>query len=404
MSIALEDAQAIIRSHIREILETVTLNVEEINGCILAENVYARIDQPPFDRSPLDGYALRACDTKGASEEHPIICKVIEEIDAGQYPIKEVRSMEATRIMTGAPIPVGADCIIRQEHTDYGDNKVEIYRELNTFDNYCYQGEDSKQNALLVKRDTKLNFLHIGILCAQGIHQVKVYRKPRVLLLTTGDEVVSYKEELPLGKIYNFSHYALKQRLMDCNAEVRAFHVEDNEEKMCTFIKRYAKDCDLILTTGGVSVGRRDILHQVYELLGIEKLFWRAQIKPGSPAMFSVYKETPIISLSGNPFATLATFDLLVREPLSQLSHDPSIAIMYQEAVLQNDYKKYSPSRRYIRAYYENQKVYLPTDNHMSGSIMSMANCNCYIEVPEETKGLHMGDTVRVFTYVNSNN
>ncbi len=401
MSIALEEAQKIIRNHTSQMLETVFINVEEVNGCILAEDVYARIDQPPFPRSPLDGYALRACNTEGASLDQGVRLKVIEEIDAGQYPKKEVGEGEATRIMTGAPIPNGADCIIRQEHTDCGEITVEIYKELKVFDNYCFRGEDVEQETLLLRKDTKLNFLHIGILCAQGIAQVKVYRKPRVLLITTGDEVVSYKDELPLGKIYNFSHYALKQRLLDCHAEVFGFHIEDSEEKMCAFIKMYAKNCDLIVTTGGVSVGKRDILHQVYALLGIEKLFWRAQIKPGSPAMFGVYKETPIISLSGNPFATLVTFDLLVREPLAVLSHDSSVAIQYQEAVLQDDYKKYCPARRYIRAYVENHKVYLPSDNQMSGSIMSMGKCNCFIEVPSESKGLYIGDVVRLFTYVN---
>lgn len=401
MSISLEDAQQIIRSHTRQILEIVTVNVEEANGFVLAENLYASVNQPPFNRSPLDGYALRAADTVGASKENPVQLQVIEEVDAGQYPEHEVRVMEATRIMTGAPIPRGADCVIRQEHTDYGVAEVCIYRELQPFDNYCYEGEDTKKDALILEKETKLNFLHIGMLCAQGIQQVNVYRKPRVLLITTGDEVVSYKETLTPGKIYNFSHYALKQRLLDCNVEVQAVHVADQEGTMCDLIEQCAKDSDLIITTGGVSVGRRDILHMVYQQLGVEKLFWRVNIKPGSPAMFTVYQGTPIISLSGNPFATLVTFELFVREPLARLLHDPTIEIQYKEAVLQDTFTKGCLARRYVRAYYEKEKVYLVTDNHMSGSIMSMAKCNCYIEIPASGEGVQLGTTVRIFTYLN---
>ncbi len=401
MSISLEDAQKIIRSHTSQILETVLVNVEDAKGCILAEDMYARVNQPPFNRSPLDGYALRAVDTLGASRDNPVVLQVIEEVDAGQYPRCEVEVMEATRIMTGAPIPMGADCVIRQEHTDYGEKQVRIYKELKAFDNYCYQGEDTKKGVLILEKETKLNFLHIGMLCAQGIQQVQIYRKPRILLITTGDEVVSYKEELEPGKIYNFSHYALKQRLFDCNVEVRSFHVGDQEEEMCNLLKSHAEDSDLIITTGGVSVGKRDILHMVYQQLGVEKLFWRVNIKPGSPAMFTVYQDTPIISLSGNPFATLITFELLAREPLAKLSHDSSLEIQYKEAVLQDTFAKGCLARRYVRAYYKKHKVYLVTDNHMSGSIMSMDKCNCYIEMPASGEGVQSGSTVRIFTYVN---
>lgn len=401
MSISLEDAQQIIRSHTGKVLETVLVNVEDAKGCILAEDMYARVNQPPFDRSPLDGYALRAVDSLGANKENSVVLQVIEEVDAGQYPRREVGVMEATRIMTGAPIPTGADCVIRQEHTDYGEKQVCIYKELKAFDNYCYQGEDTKKGALILEKETKLNFLHIGMLCAQGVQQVQVYRKPRILLITTGDEVVSYKEKLQPGKIYNFSNYALKQRLLDCNVSVRSFHVEDQEEQMCNLIKSHANDSDLIITTGGVSVGKRDILHMVYQQLEVEKLFWRVNIKPGSPAMFTVYQDTPILSLSGNPFATLVTFELFAREPLARLSHDSSLEIQYKEAVLQDTFTKGCLARRYVRAYYKNQKVYLVTDNHMSGSIMSMDKCNCYIEIPASGEGVQSGSTVRIFTYVN---
>lgn len=401
MSISLEEAQKIIRENTMELLETVVVNVEDANAYVLAEDIYAQMDQPPFHRSPLDGYALLAADTEGASKENPKYLHIIEDIAAGQYPQKEVRSLQATRIMTGAPIPMGANCVIRQEETDYGEEDVAIYSQLKAFQNYCFQGEDVRQGMIILRKDTKLNFLHIGMLCSQGISTVKVYRRPRVLLITTGDEVVSYERDLSPGKIYNFSHFALKQRLADWNVEVVSIHFDDNEKLMSEYIEANGETCDVIITTGGVSVGRKDILHQVYDRLGVDKIFWRVELKPGSPAMHTIYKKTPIISLSGNPFATLVTFELLCRGCVAKLLHDETIQIHYKEAVLQDEFTKASPGRRFVRAYYKDGKVFLKTANHMSGAIMSMVDCNCYIDIPTGSQGVAQGEIVRIFPYNN---
>lgn len=401
MAISLEEAQRIIDMHIPQLDEIEEVNIEKANSCILAEDIYAQMNQPPFHRSPLDGYALVAEDTIGATKETPIVLQVIEEVSAGQYPQKMVHSMEATRIMTGAPIPEGSNCVIRQEDTNYGESRVLIYKELEPFQNYCYEGEDVKSGMLILEKGTKLNFLHIGMLCAQGIGSVNVYRRPKVLLITTGDEVVSYNQSLEPGKIYNFSHYALKQRILDSRAEVDALHMTDDSHGVSSYIEEKARRYDLIVTTGGVSVGKKDIFHQVYEELGTKKIFWRVAVKPGAPAMFTVYKGTPIISLSGNPFATLVTYDLLVRNVLSKLLHDSKIKIRYQEAVLVDGFKKASPGRRFVRAFYECGKVSFPTDVHMSGAIMSTASCNCFLDIPAGNKGLQKGAKVRIFTYEN---
>ncbi|MFI3208436.1 MAG: molybdopterin molybdotransferase MoeA [Eubacteriales bacterium] len=401
MAISLEDARSTIRKHITPMTETIELNVEMVNGYVLAEDVYARFNQPPFNRSPLDGYAFIAEDSTGANEDAPVKLSVVEEVFAGQYPSKGVMRGQATRIMTGAPIPEGANCVIRQEDTNYGERDVEIYKTLEPFQNYCYEGEDVKAGELILGKETKLNFLHIGMLCAQGIERVNVYRRPKVLLITTGDEVVSYNQELSPGKIYNFSHYALKQRIADTHAEVDALHMTDNGHGVASYIAEHADVYDLLVTTGGVSVGKKDILHEVYEELEVEKIFWRVAVKPGSPAMFTVYKDIPIISLSGNPFATLVTYDLLVRDVLAMFLHDPSVAIQYQDAILEDDFKKHSPGRRFVRAYYEAGKVYFPTDVHMSGAIMSTANCNCFLDIPAGNRGLVKGTKVRIFKYVN---
>lgn len=399
MAIELESAVGIILNNIKPIQREIDVDLEKSNRYILSQNIYATINQPPFNRSPLDGYALYSEDTKNASLENPIKLKVIEEVFAGGYPKKELISGFATRIMTGAPIPDSADCIIRQEDTDYGMEEVSIYKSLKPYQNYCFIGEDRKKDSLLCEKGTKLNFMSMAVLSSQGIKKVKVYDKSKVLLITTGDELLYITEELKQGKIFNSNLYALQQRLIDLGCDVTSLHMGDNYDKIVDLIKSEYHKYDLILSTGGVSVGKKDILHDVYEKLGCEKIFWKVKLKPGTPAMFTVYNDTPILSLSGNPFASIATFELLARPLLSKLNNDNTIALKYKKAKMLNEFLKESPSRRFIRAMYEDGNVTLEVNNHSSGSIGNMINVNCLIDIPSGNKGLTVGDTVDVVLF-----
>lgn len=384
--------------------ETEEVELNKAGGRILAQDMVAEFNNPPFDRSPVDGYACKAEDLAGASSEHPVKLKVMEEIDAGQYSERVVESGQAVRIMTGAAIPKGCDCCIFQEDTDYGEETVEIYREVKQWDNYCFAGEDFKKGTTLLKKGNHIGYVEAAVLAGMGAAKVPVYRRPKVVLLTTGDEVVEPGNPLPAGKIYNSNMTMLSARMMELGIE--PFYMEavkDNPQVMAEKIKEIAEQADMIITTGGVSVGKKDIMHESIRLIDAERIFWRVNMKPGMPTLFSVYEnasggKVPVISLSGNPFGVAVTIELLIRPALEKMMQNPAIGLKEVTGVMADDFVKGIKGRRFIRAYWENGRFHLPNGLHSNGVLSSMAGCNCLIDTKtmedKESKSLKTGDKV----------
>ena len=253
------------------------------------------IDQPPFPRSPLDGYALRSADTEGASRETPVSLKVIDEVFAGGFCLSRVTEGCAVRIMTGAPIPEGADCIIMQEDTDYGMETVNIYRSLRHLQNYCFAGEDYKKGTLVMKPGMQLSAPEIGVIAGMGIGRLSVYRKLRALVMSTGSELVSPGQPLKPGQIYDSNLHMLLAQLRMWDIEITAGNLmDDDPEHACAFIRENADRADIIISTGGVSVGKKDIMHDVLDILGAEKLFWKVSLKPGMPTLCGLISGKPV--------------------------------------------------------------------------------------------------------------
>lgn len=364
---------------------------------VLAEDIYAPINNPPFDRSPLDGYALISEDTKGASKENPIGLKVIDIVYAGGLSNKKLQSGETIRIMTGAAIPEGADCVIRVENTNNQNDNVQIYEELSKHDNYCFAGEDIRKGELLIKKGTLLNYIHIGILSSMGYSKVKVYETPKIGLIVTGDEVCDPDKDLKPGKIYDSNLQLIYSRLKEFNMEpFYAGIAGDSAEAVASKINAIINTCDVIITTGGVSVGDKDIIHEVIPMINAKQIYWKVNMQPGTPAIYSICREKPVISLSGNPFAAIATFELLARPVLAKLSNNNELNTRYVEAVMENEFNKKSKKRRFIRAYYENGNVRIPQNKHSSGMLFSMLGCNCLIDIAPGTPKLSIGDKVKV--------
>lgn len=397
-NVSVEQALELIRQQVSKIERKEKRNLSDALGFVLAETIYAPISNPPFDRSPIDGYAIRANDSIGASKETPVHLTVVEEIDAGQYSERIVLPGEAVRIMTGAPIPKGCDCCIRQECTNYGEETVEIYQEMKEHENYCDRGEDIKEGNLLVEEGTKLSFVEIGILSSVGITEVLVYEKPRIALITTGDEVIAPGEPLRPGKIYNSNLAMMKARFEELGYPFTFIESEtDDAHALAKRLERLSTQVDAIITTGGVSVGKKDILHEALPILNAERIFWRVLLKPGTPTIFSMYKNTPILSLSGNPFGALTNTELLVRPMLAILAQDQDLVPMRLTGKMEDEFLKESKGRRFVRAYYKNGKVFLPQKGlHSSGVLSSMAGCNCVIDITPGTKQLLKGDMVTV--------
>lgn len=396
-NIELELALQLIGDTVNEISSTEKINIEESRGRIIGEDIYAPINQPPFNRSPLDGYALRSEDTVGASKKNPIKLCVVDEIFAGGNINTEIEKNEAIRIMTGAEIPEGADCVIRQENTNYSMEEVEIYAELKKYENYCFAGEDVKKGSKLISKGEKLTYIHIGLLATMGITQVLVKRKPRIGIISTGDEIVSSGKPLSKGKIYDSNRITISMRLMDFGCEIVSSKIiEDEVCQVSKEINNLIDKVDVIITTGGVSVGKKDIMHEVINKINADRLFWRVRMKPGTPAIYSIYKKTPILSLSGNPFAAIATFEIMGKELIYKLSGNEDLKQIRIKSVMEDNFLKESKGRRIVRGIYKNNKVYLPQGGHSPGMMASMLGCNCLIDIKPGTKQLLKGDEVDI--------
>ncbi|NLY45725.1 MAG: molybdopterin molybdotransferase MoeA [Tissierella sp.] len=397
-NVELEQAVEIILESVNEIDDIEDVKLENSLGRILAEDFYAPMDNPPFDRSPLDGFALIADHTTMASESNPIKFKVIDKAYAGSPSTKTMGNFEAIRIMTGGKIPLGANCVIRLEDcTEIDDNHILINRTLESFENYCHRGEDIKSGVLLLKKGTKLSSIHLGVLGSMGQEKVRVIRRPQIGILVTGDEILDYSMPLIDGKIYDTNGIMLGSRINELGLSYIKIDVEKDDPKIvANLIMNHMDNLDLLITTGGVSVGDKDIFHEVIEIIKARQLFWKVNLKPGTPAMYSLLRDKPILSLSGNPFASLVTFELLARPLMAKLSRDHSLMTLRIKARIMEDFNKESSKRRFIRCIYENGQVHLPKGGHSSGMLLSMKDCNALIDIKAGNTGLKKSDIIEV--------
>lgn len=396
--LSVEEAIDILVKHIPcyQISEEVPL--EDALGKVLAQDVISKYAQPPFPRSPLDGFALRGEDVKGATRHNPITLNIIGEVYAGGMFDSVVQEGDAVRIMTGAPIPNGANTVVKQEHTVYDEKIVHIMEESKPYENYCPKGEDYQAGEVILSQGSYIDGINIGVMASMGYHKVSVYKQPNIGIISTGDELLHPKEPLTKGKIYDANRYLIQARLKELGIRpLFSIHCKDNVEEMVTLIKQKAKETQLIITTGGVSVGVKDIMHEVIEQLHAQKLFWKVDIKPGSPTLAAVYENTLLICLSGNPFGAAVNFELLVRSVLAKLTYNKKLMMKKKLAILQDDFLKVSKKRRFIRAYYQDGVVSLLDANQSSSILSTFIGCNCFIDIKAENQGLHKGDQVWIY-------
>lgn len=393
----LEQAVDILLQRAKQIEDTEEVSLLEAGGRVLAEDAAAVRNQPPFPRSPLDGYAVRSGDTKGAAKERPAILRVIDEVTAGHVSERTVEKGTAVRIMTGAPIPAGADCIVRQEDTDYGDETARIYMEHRPWQNYCFEGEDYKAGVRLIRRGTLLGPVEIGVMASLGRECALVYRRPNVALITTGDELLLPGEAPLPGKIYDSNLYTLAAQLAAWNIQNTCrLRAGDDAGQVARLIEEASETADLIVTTGGVSVGKKDIMHDVLRILGCERLFWRIAIKPGMPTLCAQYKGKPVICLSGNPYGAAVNMELLVRPVLAKLAARPDLEITRKKAIFHGYFTKKCFITRYVRAHCQDGQVRPASGSNESGVLSTMCGCNALIELPAGTEGVEEGDEVTV--------
>ena len=395
-SLDIEECLGLMQERIQPKLTDMEIELLQSCGMVTSENIYARMSVPSFPKSAMDGYAVCAEDIEEASHDTPVILKVQGEILAGDYKEFPYHKNTAVRVMTGAMIPQGYDAVVRQEDTDYGEEQVQIYASVRPYMNYCKAGEDIRKGQLLAAKDTRIEPVHIGLLASVGIDKVRVYEPVKVAILSTGTELCTIGQPLSEGKIYNNIAYLLAASMQKQGVQISFMETcADEESLLAQKIQDALEVSDLLITTGAVSVGKKDIVPAVLGQIGAQILFRRANIQPGTPTTASVYQDKLILSLSGNPYAAYANFELYFWPLLASMLHNAAYDVKVDTAILQSEYTKVNKMRRLIRARAQDGYVYLPAQVHSSSVINNLLECNCMIDL-EANRKVSIGDTVKI--------
>lgn len=378
-------------------LDAVHVPLKNAVGRILAEDVAAATDLPLFDNSSMDGFAVRAADLTLAGLATPISLPVVDDIPAGKMPTKHLKAGEAARIMTGAPLPLGADAVVPVEETDFNHRapgtalpqNIQILKAPKLGANIRKRGDDIQRGASILCAGQRLRPQDLGMLAMFGIEQVPVYRKPRVALLSSGDELTPIGQPLAAGKIYDVNSYTLGAMLEAQGCEIIPLGVAaDTPASIKTALEK-AKNADLILSSAGVSMGSFDFIKDILEKEG-ELNFWRINMRPGKPLTFGYYQNLPFIGLAGNPVSAFVGFMVFVRPVIAKLLGNDQEDLQLRRARLSEAITS-DGRESYLRAKTErkNGELYAHLTGHQgSGNLFSMVQANALLIIPAGVKSL----------------
>ncbi len=396
--ISVDEARRIILEAVKP-LPPKRLPLRKCIGRVLAENIHADSDIPPFANSAMDGFAVRAGDVADASPEEPALLTVLGDLAAGTVADRTVEPGTAYRIMTGAPLPPGADTVIMVEMTESFDDKVRIMAARPVGANVRAAGEDMQRDARVLDADTVIRPPELGVLATVGISHPLVYPAPRVAILATGSELVEVDAQLGPGQIRNSNGYTLYGQVWNTGATpVPLGTVADDEAETEAKI-RGALECDVVLTSGGVSVGEYDFVKATHEKLGTEFLFWKINVKPGKPTVFGVNGSTLVFGLPGNPVATMVIFEQFVRPALLKMMGRTQLERWTIDAVADEAFSAKDGKTHFVRAVVrrENGAYHVrSTGGQGSHMISSMAKANAFLVLTPERPEIAPGERVPV--------
>jgi molybdopterin molybdotransferase len=381
-------------------LEPEPVPILEALGRVLAQDVHADADVPPYANSSMDGYAVLAADTAGASRQSPSRLHVVADLAAGYVTEVEVTPGTAVRIMTGAPIPPGADAVVRVEDTAAQGEWVQIFTEVPVGQYVRPAGEDVRQGELVLQRGTTVRPQEVGMLATLGHREVQMFRRPRVAILATGDEVMEIDAPLAPGKIRDANSYSnAAQVVKHGGIPIMLGIARDRVEELTERIRAgLAQGVDLFLTSGGVSVGDFDLVKDVLTAQG-EISFWRVRMKPGKPLAFGRIGEVPVLGLPGNPVSVMVSFETFVRPALLKMQGVTDWERPTVEAVLMDEVGRKDSRRHYLRVRVEEHagqfRAYL-TGGQGSGILSSMVRANALAIIPEDWTHAPVGARVQV--------
>jgi len=407
--ISVEEALEKVLSHV-DVLEAEDELILESMGQVLAEDIYSTIDIPGMDNTAMDGYAVQAASTAGATQASPCVLRVIGEVAAGYLTREEVIPGTAIRIMTGAPIPTGADAVVQFEDTDEDKRKknnkplteIGVFRKVKKGLNIRHAGEDIASGSLVLKKGTLLRPQEIGVLASLGRDVVPVHRRPLVAILSTGDELVDVGKPLEMGKIYSSNTYSLAAQVTRCGAIPKILGIARDNIKSLKEKIREARDADLLITSAGVSVGDYDVVKDVLAEQG-EVTFWTVRMKPGKPLAFGMLqlgkKPVPHLGLPGNPVSSMITFEQFARPAIFKMlgrkgSVKPTIRATSESYIKNKDGRRVFAR---VKVRQEDGEYYASLVGPQgSGILTSMTLANGLMIVPEDVPAVNVGDDVVV--------
>lgn len=393
--IRVEEARALVLRHAQTLCDE-KISLRKAAGYLLSENIYSALSLPPFDNSAMDGFAVRVEEIKNASAGNPVILPVAGIIRAGDSTKKNLAPRTTIRIMTGAPVPEGADAVVMQESVQVKNGNAYFTKRAEKTDHVRFKGEEIKKGEAALKKGALLTPAATGFLSACGTNDVYVYRKPRVSVLVTGSEVV-FKGIPRNGKIRDANGTALAAAVLETGSRAHLMHKKDSFREIYAALEKLLQESDVVLIGGGVSVGEYDYVKDVLEKLGVKKSFWKVRQKPGKPLFFGKKGNTLVFGLPGNPFSALCCFYEYVRPALLKMAGQKNLFLAEKQCILKNSVKKKKELCVFMKANVEekNGKDYVGVEEGQGSHMLkSLATANALLVLPEGREIFRAGETV----------
>jgi molybdopterin molybdotransferase len=390
-----QEAAKIIKSNTNP-TGTEKISLEDVHRRVLAQEVVSLLDAPPFHRSAMDGYALRAEETFGHSEENPAHLRIVDRIGAGKASSVNLNEGDAIQIATGAPLPSGANAVVMEEYTHSQEDQLEVEMTVIPGENVSPAGEDFRAGELILNPGRVLNPSEMGIVASAGYNEVLVHKKPRVGVMVTGSELVMPQSQLGGAQIINSNHFTLKSLVESSLAVPDMNHCVDDHDLVRKEFLRLLETNDCLITTGGTAISKGDVVVDVAAELG-EVFIHGVTLRPGKPFAFALVEDKPVFMLSGFPVAAMVQFDVFVRENLLRMQG------LERELnfIIKNAARKIPSTlgrTDYIRAHID-EDVVRPLKIKGSGIIRSMVESDCYIIMEENLEGVGAGEECSVLPY-----